>query len=257
MGRVIRGQRKGNGSVFKSHTTHRKGCAQHRKLDAAERNGYIKGVVTDIIHDSGRGAPLAKVTFRNPIKYRHQKELFIAAEGTYTGQFIYCGKKASLNIGNVLPVGEMPEGTIICCVEEKLGDRGAIARASGDYALVVAHNPDAGVTRVKLPSGSKKVIPSSSRATVGQIAGGGRTEKPMLKAGAAYHKYKAKRNCWPKVRGVAMNPVEHPHGGGNHQHIGHASTVRRDCPPGKKVGLIAARRTGRLKGTAQVKPDKE
>merc|ERR1712226_211662 len=98
MGRVIRGQRKGNGSVFKSHTTHRKGCAQHRKLDAAERNGYIKGVVTDIIHDSGRGAPLAKVTFRNPTKYRHQKELFIAAEGTYTGQFIYCGKKASLSV---------------------------------------------------------------------------------------------------------------------------------------------------------------
>ena len=53
-----------------------------------------------------------------------------------------------------------------------------------------------------------------------------------------------------QVRGVAMNPVEHPHGGGNHQHIGHASTVRRDAPPGQKVGLIAARRTGRLKGTA-------
>lgn len=55
-----------------------------------------------------------------------------------------------------------------------------------------------------------------------------------------------------QVRGVAMNPVEHPHGGGNHQHIGHASTVRRDAPPGQKVGLIAARRTGRLKGTAKV-----
>ncbi len=50
----------------------------------------------------------------------------------------------------------------------------------------------------------------------------------------------------PQVRGVAMNPVEHPHGGGNHQHIGHASTVRRDAPPGQKVGLIAARRTGAL-----------
>ncbi|KAF3592395.1 hypothetical protein DY000_02020814 [Brassica cretica] len=76
------------------------------------------------------------------------------------------------------------------------------------------------------------------------------TEKPMLKAGNAYHKYRVKRNSWPKVRGVAMNPVEHPHGGGNHQHIGHASTVRRDAPPGQKVGLIAARRTGRLRGQA-------
>lgn len=57
-----------------------------------------------------------------------------------------------------------------------------------------------------------------------------------------------KRNCWPKVRGVAMNPVEHPHGGGNHQHIGKASTVKRGASAGKKVGLIAARRTGRIRG---------
>lgn len=104
--------------------------------------------------------------------------------------------------------------------------------------------------RIKLPSGAKKIVPSGCRAMIGQVAGGGRTEKPLLKAGNAYHKYRVKRNCWPKVRGVAMNPVEHPHGGGNHQHIGHASTVRRDAPPGQKVGLIAARRTGRLRGQA-------
>ena len=113
--------------------------------------------------------------------------------------------------------------------------------------------------RIKLPSGAKKIVPSSCRAMIGQVAGGGRTEKPMLKAGNAYHKYRVKRNCWPKVRGVAMNPVEHPHGGGNHQHIGHASTVRRDAPPGQKVGLIAARRTGWLRGqaaTAASKSDK-
>ena len=61
MGRVIRSQRKGRGSVFVSHTRTRKGPARHRTLDSAERNGYIKGVVTDIIHDPGRGAPLARV----------------------------------------------------------------------------------------------------------------------------------------------------------------------------------------------------
>jgi len=93
-------------------------------------------------------------------------------------------------------------------------------------------------------------LPSACRAMIGQVAGGGRTEKPLLKAGNAYHKYKAKRNCWPVVRGVAMNPVEHPHGGGNHQHIGHASTVRRDKSAGAKVGQIAARRTGRRRGAA-------
>ena len=86
----------------------------------------------------------------------------------------------------------------------------------------------------------------------GVVAGGGRIDKPILKAGRAYHKYKAKRNCWPRVRGVAMNPVEHPFGGGNHQHIGKPSTIRRDAPAGRKVGLIAARRTGRLRGTKTV-----
>ena len=69
----------------------------------------------------------------------------------------------------------------------------------------------------------------------GIVAGGGRIDKPLLKAGRAYHKYKAKRNCWPIVRGVAMNPVEHPHGGGNHQHIGKASTVARGKSAGRKV----------------------
>ena len=189
-----------------------------------------------------------QVTFRNTKRFQHDKELFVAAEGTYTGQFLYCGKKAQLVVGNILPVGSMPEGTIICNVEQKLGDRGVLAKASGEYCILISHNPDTGFSRIKLPSGSKKTIPSGCRATVGQIAGGGRCDKPMLKAGANYHKFKVKRNCWPKVRGVAMNPVEHPHGGGNHQHIGHASTVRRNRPAGAKVGLIAARRTGRLRG---------
>jgi len=249
MGRVIRAQRKGRGSVFKSHTTHRKGAAKHRSIDFAERAGYLRGLVREIVHDPGRGAPLAKVVFRNPYKYKVDKETFIAAEGMYTGQFIYVGKKASLTVGNVLPVGQMPEGTVVCNVEEKLGDRGALARASGKYCTIVGHADN--TTQLKMPSGKKKSVPLLSRAMVGVVAGGGRIEKPILKAGRAYYAAKSKRNCWPKVRGVAMNPVEHPHGGGNHQHIGHPATVGRHTPHGAKVGLIAARRTGRLRGTKQ------
>lgn len=67
-----------------------------------------------------------------------------------------------------MPIGVMPEGTIICNLEEKTGDRGRLARASGNYATVVAHNPDSKKTRVKLPSGAKKVIPSNNRAMVGK-----------------------------------------------------------------------------------------
>merc|ERR1712111_105817 len=252
MGRVIRAQRKGAGSVFTANQKNRKGAPRLRPVDYAERNGYTKGVVKDIIHDPGRGAPLAVVHFRDPYRYKIRKELFIAAEGMYTGQFIYCGKNAQLTVGNVLPIGCMPEGTIVSNMEEKTGDRGRIARTSGNYATIISHNADTKRTRVKLPSGSKKVIPSANRAMVGIVAGGGRIDKPILKAGRAYHKYKAKRNSWPKVRGVAMNPVEHPFGGGNHQHIGKPSTIRRDAPAGRKVGLIAARRPGRLRGTKTV-----
>lgn len=257
MGRVIRSQRKGAGSVFKSHNKHRKGAPKFRAIDYAERHGYIKGVVKEIIHDPGRGAPLAMVVFRDPYKYKLRKELFLAVEGMYTGQFVYCGRKANLQIGNILPIGVMPEGTVVCNLEEKAGDRGKLARASGNHATVISHNPDTKKTRIKLPSGAKKVVQSTNRAMVGIIAGGGRIDKPILKAGRAYHKYKAKRNSWPKVRGVAMNPVEHPHGGGNHQHIGKASTVRRDASAGRKVGLIAARRTGRIRGgKKEVKEEK-
>ena len=81
MGRVIRAQRKGAGSVFKSHSHHKKGAARLRAVDYAERHGFIKGVVKDIIHDPGRGAPLAILHFRDPYRYKIKKELMIAAEG--------------------------------------------------------------------------------------------------------------------------------------------------------------------------------
>jgi len=248
MGRVIRSQRRGKSRTFKSHNFHKKGPSKLRPLDYSERNGYVKGIVEKIFHDPGRGAPLSQIRFRCPFKYAKSHYKQVAVEGMYTGQYVFFGKKATLQVGNVLPVGTLPEGTIICNVEEKPGDRGKLAKASGNYATVVSHNQDTNQTRIKLPSGAKKLLSSKCRAMVGIVAGGGRIDKPMLKAGRSYHKYKAKRKVWPRVRGVAMNPVEHPHGGGNHQHIGKASTVARSTPPGRKVGLIAARRTGRIRG---------
>jgi len=166
----------------------------------------------------------------------------------YTGQFIYAGSKAALTVGNVLPVSAMPEGTIISNLECKQGDRGTLARASGCSAIVIGHSEDGQKTRVRLPSGVRRTVQSTCRGMVGVVAGGQRTDKPLLKDNNAYFKYHAKKLKWPRVRGVAMNPVEHPHGGGNHQHIGHPSTVPRDAPRGQKIGLIAARRTGLIRG---------
>merc|ERR1712244_132907 len=93
MGRVIRAQRKGAGSVFKAHTRTRKGKPALRPVDYAERHGYIKGVIKDIIHDPGRGAPLAKVAFREPYKYKTKTETFVACEGMYTGQLSTLARK--------------------------------------------------------------------------------------------------------------------------------------------------------------------
>ena len=142
---------------------------------------------------------------------------------------------------------------VVKSIVHEAGRGAALARASGDYCIIISHNHETGRTRLKLPSGQKKSVPSTSRAMIGIISGGGRIEKPVLKAGNSFYRFRGKRNCWPKVRGVARNPVEHPHGGGNHQHIGHPSTVSRHSPPGQKVGLIAARRTGRIRGGKAVK----
>lgn len=257
MGIVIEGQRKGRGGIFKAVVRTRKGAVKLRTYDYAEKHGYIRGVIKEIIHDPGRGAPIAKVQFMNAYKYGKDNELIIATEGMYTGQFIYCGKKAALAVGNVLPLNMVPEGTICCNIECAVGDKGKFARCSGDYAVVITHDEAKGTTRLRLPSGGKKTVTSQARCQIGIVAGGGRTDKPLLKAGRAFHKFKVKRNEWPRVRGVAMNPVEHPFGGGNHQHIGKASTVSKAAPAGRKVGLIGARRTGRLRGTKKTGQDKD
>merc|ERR1712160_145277 len=218
MGRCIRAQRHGGSRVFAAHTHKRVAPAKFRTLDFAERQGYVKGVIKDIVHDSGRGAPLAQVQFRDVYKYKLRTEYFVA------------------------------EGTIIANIEAKLGDRGTLARASGTSGIIIGHSEDGRKTRIKLPSGVRKSVQGSCRAMVGVVAGGQRCDKPLLRAVAAYYKAKAKKKNWPRVRGVAMNPVEHPRGGGNHQHVGHPTTVRRDAPRGQKCGLIAARRTGLIRG---------
>lgn len=249
MGRVIRGQRKGNPkSIYKAHTFHRVEPCKLRVADNAEKHGYVKGVVRDIIHDPGRGAPMCVVQFNDCNKYRKTTEHFVAAEGTYVGQFLYSGCKARIATGNILPLNKIPEGTAVCNVEQYAGDGGQFAKGSGTFVTVIGQSEDGAKTRLKLPSGQRKTVSGACRAMIGIVAGGGRNEKPILKAGKKFWMFKSKRKMFPKVRGVCMNPVDHPHGGGNHQHVGHPTTIGRHKSAGRKVGLIAARRTGRLRG---------
>ena len=104
MGKIILAQRKGRGVNFESRNKHRIGPAKLRTLDYAERHGVIRGVVREIKHDPGRGAPLAVVSFRNPYKFQKVKNTFVAVEGMYTGQYVFCGKKAKLTLGNICQI---------------------------------------------------------------------------------------------------------------------------------------------------------
>jgi large subunit ribosomal protein L2 len=178
------------------------------------------------------------------MKFDDGQECYVVApEGLSVGQNVVRGASQAVEIGNIMPVGKIPEGTLICNVEAKPGDGGKIAKASGSYAMVVAHTPKG--TEVTLPSGKSVYLNDECRAMIGIVAGAGRVEKPFLKAGVKGYLMAAKGRKWPIVKGQAMVAASHPYGGGRHKHAGKPTTVSRFAPPGRKVGLIAARQSGR------------
>jgi large subunit ribosomal protein L2 len=207
----------------------------HRTVEDAD---IVTGEVVGIEHDPARSAPVADVQYDDG-----DRRLVLAPEGITVGDEIQIGVSASIEPGNTMPLAEIPEGVPVCNVEANPGDGGKYARASGVNATLLTH--DRSVAVVQLPSGEMKRLDPQCRATIGVVAGGGRTEKPVLKAGKKYHKVKSRGTVWPRVRGVAMNAVDHPFGGGGRQHPGKPKSISRDAPPGRKVGDIASKRTGR------------
>jgi len=203
----------------------------------------INGVIEELVHDPGRGAPLALIRFENG-----ETCYTVVPEGVYTGQQIQIGGKASAEVGNIIPVGKIPEGTMVCNIELRPRDGGKIAKSSGAYATVVAHTAQG--TIVKLPSGKTKYISDYCRATIGVASGAGRTEKPFLKAGEKFHLMKAKGRKYPRTRGRAMVAAVHPYGSSKRS-ARKVTTTSHGAPPGQKVGLIAARGTGRKKKSAR------
>jgi len=236
MGRRIQGQRRGRGgSTFRAPSHRYKADLSHKKL---EESDVVAGEVVDIEHDPARSAPVAAVEFEDG-----DRRLVLAPEGVGVGDELQVGISSEIKPGNTMPLAEIPEGVPVCNVERQPGDGGKFARASGTSADLITHDRDAAV--VQLPSGEMKRLSPDCRATIGVVAGGGRTEKPFVKAGNKYHKMKTRGGKWPTVRGVAMNAVDHPFGGGGRQHPGKPKSVSRNAPPGRKVGDISSRRTGR------------
>jgi large subunit ribosomal protein L2 len=199
----------------------------------------INGEIVNLVHDPGRGSPLAFVKFTNG-----ESCYTITPEGLFKGQQISIGGMASPEIGNILPLGKVPEGSIVCNLELRPGDGGKMARSSGAYATVVGHTPQG--TLIKLPSGRTRYLHNFCMATMGVVSGSGRTEKPFLKAGAKYHMMKAKGHKYPRTRGRAMIAAVHPYGS-SAKSARKVTTVSHGAPPGQKVGLIGARSPGQKK----------
>ncbi|MES2153871.1 MAG: 50S ribosomal protein L2 [bacterium] len=226
--------------------TRRRGAMAPRMLSPSHRHsGNVSypvnftgsGTVEKLDHAPGRTCILAT------LKLSDGKELLhIASEGMSVGQVVTFTATTQILPGNVTIVSKIPEGTPIYNIEARPNDGGKFVRTAGTAAEIVTHAE--GRTVIRMPSGKFRDCHPLARATIGLIAGGGRGDKPFLKAGKVYHHMRARGQRWPRVRGVAMNPVDHPHGGGAHNFRGGQTSVARGAPPGRKVGKIAPSRTG-------------
>lgn len=246
MGKRIRVQRRGRGNSVYQASTHKRVAPAKYPLSLTPKDYFedtLNGFVQDLVHDPGRGSPLALIRFENGATCHT-----VIPEGVHLGQKIQLGGKATVEVGNILPIGKIPEGTMVCNIELRPGDGGKLAKSSGAFTTIVGHTPQG--TMIKLPSGKAKYMDDYCKATVGIISASGRTEKPFLKAGGQYHWMKAKGHKYPRTRGRAMIPAVHPFGSSKRS-ARRGTTVSHGAPPGQKVGLIAARGAGRKKKSAR------
>jgi large subunit ribosomal protein L2 len=246
MPKRLRSQRRGKGKlVFRAPSFHYKYKTQFRLYDNIEREERIGGKVIELLHDAARTAPTMI------IEYDDGRIATVPAPyGMRVGDIVAAGAKALVAIGNVLPLKSIPAGTQIFNVELAPGDGGKFVRTSGSSAEVVTK--EGKTVLVKLPSKEFKRLDENCRAIIGTVAGFGRKEMPIVKAGKHYFMTRARGKYWPNVCGVAMNAVNHPHGGKRRStQKSKKLTVSRNAPPGAKVGSIAARRTGIKKGTGE------
>lgn len=234
MGKRIITQARGKGSpTYKSPSFRFVGKPSHPREDAL-------GTVEHLVHCPGHTAPLAHIVYQNDIH-----GLMIAPEGITVGDTVTIASETDIKTGNVMPLQNIPEGTLIHNIESKPGDGGKFVRSSGVFAKVVSKKES--IVTVLLPSKKTKQFNENCRASIGVIAGGGRTDKPFLKAGTKMHKMRSRNKLYPRTSAASMNAVDHPYGNKHSSRKSKARPTSRNAPRGRKVGMVAARRTGRTK----------
>ena len=174
----------------------------YRLVDFKRTKFGVPGTVERLEYDPNRTAFIALIKYADG-----ELGYILAPQRLAAGDTVVAGEKADVKPGNAMPLANMPIGTIVHNVEMKPGKGGQIARAAGAYVQLVGR--DAGYAIVRLNSGETRMVPSACMATVGAVSNPDNSNVSLSKAG---------RSRWmgrkPTVRGVAMNPVDHPHGGG-------------------------------------------
>jgi large subunit ribosomal protein L2 len=238
MGKQLIQQARGKGGPrYRAPSFRYEGEARHRTVI----EGLMDADIIDFVKCQGHQAPLAK------LKYADGTESLVqAAEGMKVGDKISHGPGADVKKpGNVLRLRDIPDGTEIFNIESQPGDGGKFCRTTGTFARIVG-KIDNKIT-VLLPSKAQRVFSSDCRACIGVVAGSGRTEKPFLKAGNMHYHKKIRNKRYPSIRAAAQNAVDHPYGNKRTSRKAKNKPVGHNAPPGRKVGSLWPRRTGRSK----------
>ncbi len=232
MGKRIIQQRRGRGTnTYKVRKKAFKFKLQYPK------NLEGEGMVVKLFNSPAHSAPLAKIVSKIGNFY------VPAFKGMIEGQKISFGGK-EIKDGDIRKLKGIPIKTKIYNIESRPRDGGVFIKTGGNSAIINRIVEES--VFVLLPSKKEKKFNQNCRAMVGIIAGAGRLDKPVIKAGKKYHIKKAKSKLWPRTSAVKMNAVDHPFGSGRGKNP-KSKIAKRNAPPGRKVGLLRPKRTGKRK----------
>jgi large subunit ribosomal protein L2 len=199
-----------------------------------------EGIVQELLNSKAHSAPIAKIKNDNNYFY------VPAVKGLIEKQKINFELKEDQtpNNGDILRLKDIPIKSLVCDIESRPGDGGVFIKTAGSSATITKKINNK--VYILMPSKKEKAFNENCRAIVGIVAGSGRLDKPLVKAGKNFYIKKAKNKLWPRTSAVKMNVIDHPFGSGRGKRI-KSKIAKRNAPAGAKVGLIRPSRTGRKK----------
>ena len=227
------GGRNNNGRITTRHVGggHKQ---QYRVIDFKRNKDDVPAKIERIEYDPNRSANIALVLYADG-----ERRYIIAPSGVKAGDPIMSGLHAPIKVGNALPLRNIPVGSVVHCIEMKPGKGAQMARSAGTSAQLVAR--ESGYATLRLRSGEMRKVPADCRATIGEASNSEHSLRKLGKAGATRW-----RGVRPTVRGVAMNPVDHPHGGGEGRTSGGRHPVSPWGMPTKGFKTRKNKRTDKL-----------